>query len=194
LSVHTEQDALLAELICHSLLNLYLSITYQVGYVTVDKRTQLLLKYYKLALKNPRYKPLKSDIRGLIHYGRKNARNFEAKINEINDLSVQSDVVLRRDSDLLQFKSLLERLGEKYEFGEVMAKEGELNTSAFYFDERSIESAFSINGNQIKPIKLVAPKAKWEGLCLYISQFGWKLDYWSDCADSHIVGLLFRAS
>ncbi|CAM2992947.1 DUF2913 family protein [Vibrio rarus] len=65
---------------CHSLLHLEMQKPDTKGFLSTEKRNQILVKYLKGIVKSPKYKLIKKEIKTLILLGRKKGQDLESRI------------------------------------------------------------------------------------------------------------------
>ncbi len=73
------------DLMCHSLLALLISASLAPGRTEEAKRRSVLVKFYKRALKNPRYDLVRQDIRRLLVASRNQRIDVYAILRTLNN-------------------------------------------------------------------------------------------------------------
>ncbi|OOE33074.1 hypothetical protein BZG05_11785 [Salinivibrio kushneri] len=79
-AINDTKERLFFELVVNSLIRLYSYIDNVDKYVSLQERKRLLLVYYKRMLDNPKYKPIRQDMRGFIHGCRSKSFDMEAAL------------------------------------------------------------------------------------------------------------------
>jgi len=107
-----KQEAL-SRLVCHGMIKLYLDIAYSVRKLNLKQRNHSVIRFLKSAIKRKCYKPVKSRIRELIHYGKEPSANMEERLREMEQVITLTKASADSDSDLYAFMSILTEL-EKF--------------------------------------------------------------------------------
>lgn len=174
------KDILFYKFTTNAMLHLYLTVAYSKRYMGVDRRNACLIKYFKQVQKITDYKPVKSDIKGLVHYGRTQGANLENKMDELLSLTNKYTVSYNSDSDMAKFTGLLEKVNQHCHIESDIL---DSTTASFnyhlYLDKRSVESAFDATGRLINSIKLLLPESKTLEVKKLIESQGW------NCVLSH---------
>ncbi|MDB1122698.1 DUF2913 family protein [Vibrio algarum] len=190
-NLHSDQDALFFDVVCHTMLNLYMEIAYSKRYIPPNKRSQILLKYLKHAMKRSGYKSVKNDIRGLIYFGRKNDLGFEAKLIEIQNLSERHPVNDSSSSDLSNFTQLLKALDSICSVSEEPLNVNELVLrQKLYLNQQNLVNAFNEKGQLISKIEVVLPEVNWEEAVRECRAHNWQLIKVNTYQKNHVVGLI----
>jgi hypothetical protein len=178
--MHEDKDILFYKFTTNAMLHLYLTVAYSERYMGVDKRNACLMKYFKLVQKITSYKSVKSDIKGLIHYGRTQGGNLEKKMDELLSLTEKYTVSYSRDSDMAKFTGLLEKVNQQFHINsDVLDGTTSPLNNRLYLDKRNVESAFDATGGLINSINLLLPESKALEVKNLIENQGW------NCVLSH---------
>lgn len=154
---HQDKDILFYNFVIDAMLHLYFIVAYSERHMGVGKRNACLIKFFKQAVKSTGYKPVKSDIKGLIHYGRNQGADLEKKMDEVLSLTEKYTVSHNSDSDIAKFTELLEKVNQHCHVDKDVLDE---TNAPLYLDKRNVENAFDTTGTMIDKIKLLIPKNK----------------------------------
>lgn len=173
--VQQDNNILFYKFITDAMLHLYLTVAYSKQHMGVVKRNVCLSKFFKQAAKNAGYKPVKSDIKGLIHYGRVQGVNLEQKMDEILSLTEKYTVSYSSDSDMALFTKLLEEINKHCHLNaDFFDDTGSPNDNRLYLDKRNVEGAFDATGKWINQIMLLLPKKNVSGVKALVEKQGWR--------------------
>lgn len=188
---YKEKDFLFYDVICHTLLSLYMCLAYSERNISVKSRSDLILKRLKSYSKLQKYKPVKADIRRLIHFGRVNGVALEAKMIEIHALSEKLSIPVVEGSDLSRFQVCLEQLNNICEIDvEDDNKSKIISKNVLYLNRKEVLSAFDRRGKLLTPIKVYIPSDKWVPALNFCQNSGWCLTNSKPHKDTHLVGEL----
>lgn len=183
------KDFLFADVIAHTLLNLYMTVAYSKRYVPAHTRNDILLRQLKGYCKSEKYKSIKTDIRRLINFGRKSGLALEHKMLEIQSMATSQPVPVSEGSDLARFQDCLEQLNHLCLVDvEASNSSGEISSDTLYLNREEVIGAFDKQGNVLAPIKVYIPSEKWLKAVEVCEQNGWRLNQHSQHNHSHIVG------
>ncbi|WP_375749082.1 DUF2913 family protein [Vibrio sp. HN007] len=175
MSAVSTTDNILSMLICHSMLKLYFEIAYSRRFVTPEKRNQCVAKYLKGALKDRKYKSVKSSIRELLHYTRQPSANIEMKLKEVQQIIEVTQVSADEQTDLGKFMSILGKVDKITPLNsEPFDDEAVINPTDAYVDEGFLSDNFDAEGGAINRILLTVPSNKSEEVRNLIRDEGWQ--------------------
>lgn len=143
-----------AELLLHSLLSFYSQTYRSERYITPAKSKEIITNFLKLASKNPKYKSVKSVAKGYIH-------QYKSGKDALKSIEEEYERMTRKPSDgvndVEKFSLLLSALEPKGWIGvtDDQAERHILNEKLI-ISKSEINECFTDDGEQIKPIKVIA--------------------------------------
>lgn len=183
------KDFLFADVICYTLLSLYMNVAYSKRYIPVKTRNDILLKQLKVYSKKQKYKSVKADVRRLIHYGRKSGLALEEKILEIQSLSTNQSIPISEGSDLSRFQEWLEALNNLCTIDtEGFVESKAISKDAVYLNREEVIASFDERGNLFESIKIYIPSDKWGAAVSSCERSGCNLANYANYRSTHIVG------
>jgi len=169
-----KKEFLLSELVCHALLSLYIDLAYSDKFVPTVQRTNTLIKRLKLLIQLDKYKPVKSEIRQLIHFGRNTKEDLELKLVELNDL--RKTYTPQGNSDLAKFRQALQVVTQHCEIElHTDIESVQLSNNKLLFDKEQVVTAFDSMGNLISPIQVYIPTTSSNIVADKFEKMGWLL-------------------
>tara|TARA_Y100000588_G_C13873161_1_gene761179 strand:- start:180 stop:557 length:378 start_codon:yes stop_codon:yes gene_type:complete len=103
----------LDELVTHSLLTLYCTMSQQGGFWTVKKRNALLVKHLKPKVKLAQFSVCKNELKIMLNIGRQANGNLEQKLWAVNQLNLKFQSRLSQADELY---IMLTELNEQHQF------------------------------------------------------------------------------
>jgi len=138
----------LRDLVMHSLLHVLMEASMSSRRVSRAARNKLLIRFFKPKLKQPKWKPVKNEIKRLLEIARHPTGHVEARLYELNQKAQESSLGAH------QFYDLLVHLNEKEDFGSLLYQEGdEVESDILYIIEEQLTDCFD-SLKQIKPISI----------------------------------------
>lgn len=147
----------LSRLVDHGMIKLYLDMAYSIRQLNLEQRNRCVIRYLKSAIKKSCYKPVKSSIRELIHYGKRPRANMEEKLKEVDKVITLTRATADSDSDLCSFMSILNEI-EKY--SPVVVEEfssAHCLANSTYLQKGFLVTQFSDEGNLLNRIAVYIP-------------------------------------
>jgi len=152
----------LDELVTHSLLTLYCTMSQEGGFWTVKKRNALLVKHLKPKVKLAQFSVCKNDLKTLLNIGRQANGNLERKLWEVNCLNLEYQA---RFSQADELYIMLTELNEQHQFPSELDhpdKTHEMET--LYMTKSEIEDGFDEANRQIKPLAMTVKTTRLKAL------------------------------
>lgn len=173
----SEKDLLFFCAVTHTLIGFYISLEYAKVHTSLSEKNALLIKSLKNLLSLKKYKPVKNDIKSLIHFGRNSRSNLEAKMREIHSLSETYLVSVSSDSDIARLTTLLKRLHDEHDILTELTDIPIIETSNnCYLHKSNIEIAFSDTGywTQNAELKISTPINYLEKVKQFFESNNWR--------------------
>ena len=152
----------LDELVTHSLLTLYCTMSQQGGFWTVKKRNAFLVKYLKRKVKQAQFSVCKNDLKTMLSIGRQTRGNLEQKLWTVNQLNLEYQARLSQADELYL---MLTDLNEQHQFPSKLDHPDKASEEeTLYMTQSEIEEGFDKDNNQIKPLVMTVKTTRLKAL------------------------------
>ncbi|ANU39469.1 DUF2913 family protein [Vibrio scophthalmi] len=154
--------------VSNALLHLLSHIAGGSRYVPVGTRNEILVKYFKVKLKDRRFANIKKDLRLMISTGRSKAANLEMKLYELNEQARRTKL-----AGAEKLYSLLVYLFDSGGFESRLFEEGvDAEPGIIYMIEEHLDHCFDCEGIQVAAVSMLLQSEKALELVDVINQHG----------------------
>ncbi|RZP71908.1 DUF2913 family protein [Vibrio vulnificus] len=165
-----QYERLLSTTVDNALLHLWLSAAISKHYLPRESRNHILVKWIKPKVKLAKYRLIKKELKSMVQAGKERNSNLEARLCELSDLS---RAYREKITDIHKLHYLLEHLREEHGISADLS-DGvtEHQPGTLYIEQRELETCFSEDKRQLKPILITLSQINIENFSRIVREFG----------------------
>ncbi|WCE28805.1 DUF2913 family protein [Vibrio sp. SCSIO 43137] len=184
-------ERLLSTTVDNALLHLWISVASSTKQVPRETRNQILVKWFKPKVKQPKYKLIKKELKSMLLVGREKGGLLEERLCELRKLSQH---YRKKLTDMHKLHYLLEHLREEHGINADLTEgvvEHQFNT--LYVSQEKLESCFSDEKRQIKPVQANLFEIDTDNFVRVVQNFGFHQVKLCDSSPEGMTSIVLRS-